>query len=198
MGGNTKGSKQASVRVVWSQPVRTQFSVKIKDQVYQDMLMVEWPVWTSSASEFFAACSFGECNLRGFQAWRKRNTISVYVVPPKDFRRRRKIWSLLKNRCGIRDTSQVFATHVEEGPNEHGLQKDALVPWWYWKATLRTCGVSWRDGFIPAISGVRANDFEQWMRETFRARVCERVDPGFLTTAVILHRKVPWNVEDFF
>ena len=29
----------------------------------------------------------------------------------------------------IRDTRQVFATYVEEGPNEHGLQKDALVPW---------------------------------------------------------------------
>ena len=77
------------------------------------------------------------------KAWRNRDTISFYVVTPKDLRRKRKIWSLLKNRCGIRDTSQVFATHVEEGPNEHGLQKDALVPWWYWKATLKTCSVHW-------------------------------------------------------
>ena len=36
------------------------------------------------------------------------------------------------------------------------------------------------------------------MRETFRVRVCERVDLGFLTTAEILRRKVAWNVEDFF
>ena len=36
------------------------------------------------------------------------------------------------------------------------------------------------------------------MREAFRVRVCERVDLGFLTTVEILHRKVAWNVEDFF
>ena len=75
------------------------------------------------------------------------------------------MWSLLKNRCGIRDTSQVFATHAEDGPHKHGLQKDALVPWWYWKATLKTCSVHWRDGFVPGISGVRANDIQQLMRE---------------------------------
>ena len=127
------------------------------------------------------------------KARRNRDTISFYVVPPKDFRRKRKIWSFLKNRCGIRDTSQVFATHVEEGPNEHRPQKDALVPWWYWK----TRSVHWGNGFIPAISGVRANDLEQLMRETFRVRACERVDPGFLTTVGIMRRKVAWNDEDF-
>ena len=67
--------------------------------------------------------------------------------------------------------------------NEHGLQKDALVPWWYWKATSKTCSVHWGDGFIPAIVGVRANDLEQLMRETFKVRACEHVDPGFLTTS---------------
>ena len=41
MGGNTKGSKQALVRVVWSQPSRRQCSVGIKDQVCQEMWMVE-------------------------------------------------------------------------------------------------------------------------------------------------------------
>ena len=91
----------------------------------------------------------------------------------------------------------MFATHVE-GLNEHGLQKDALVPWWYWKATLKTCSENWGDGFIPAISGVRANDLEQLMREAFRVRVCERVVLGFLTTAEILRRKRAWNAEDFF
>ena len=120
------------------------------------------------------------------------------MVPPEDLRRKRKIWRLLKNRCGIRDTSQVFATHVEEGHNKHGLQKDAVVLWWYWKATLKTCSVHWRDGFTPAISGVRANDLRQLMLETFRVRACERVDAGFLTTVEILHRKVAWKAEDFF
>ena len=132
------------------------------------------------------------------KAWRNSDTISFYVAPPKDLCRKRKIWRLLKNRCGIRDTGQVFATHVEEDLNGHGLQKDALVPWWYWKATLKTRSVHWRDGFIPAISGVRANDLGQLMRETFRVRACKRVDPGFLTTVEILRRKAVWNAEDFF
>ena len=97
-------------------------------------------------------------NFEDLKAWRNSDTIAFYVVPPKDLRRKRKIWRLLKNRCGTRDTSQVFATHVEAGLNKHGLRKDAVVSWWYWKATLRTCSVYWRDGFIPAIAGVRAND----------------------------------------
>ena len=104
------------------------------------------------------------------KAWRNRDTISFYVVTPKDLRRKRKIWSLLKNRCSIRDTSQVFATYVEEDLNEHGLQKDALVTWWYWEATLKTCSVYWRDGFISAISGVRVNDIDQWMREAVQGK----------------------------
>ena len=108
------------------------------------------------------------------------------------------ILSLLKNRRGIRDTSPVFATHVGEDLNEHGLQQDAVVLWWCWKATLKTCSVHWGGGFTLAISGVEANDLEQLMRETFRIRVCERVGPGFLTTVEILRRKVAWNVEDFF
>ena len=132
------------------------------------------------------------------KARRNRDTISFYVVPLKDLCMKRKIWSLLKNRCGIRGTSQVFATHVEEGLNERDLQKDAVVPWWYWKATLKTRSVHWGNGFIPAISGVRANDLEQLMREAFRVKVCERVDPGFLTTVEFMRRKVTWNAEDFF
>ena len=57
MGGNTKGFKQGLVRVVWSQPSRRQYSAEIKDQVYHEMWMVEWPLWSS----------FGECKLRGFE-----------------------------------------------------------------------------------------------------------------------------------
>ena len=139
-----------------------------------------------------ANASFADLKVR-----RNRDTISFYVVTPKDLRRKRKIWSLLKNRCGTRDMGQVFATYVEESPNEHDLQKDALVPWWYWKATLKTCNVHWGDGFIPAIVGVRANDLEQLMREKFRVRACEHVDPGSLTTMEILCRKVAWNAENF-
>ena len=33
MGGNTKGSNQALVRVVWCKPSRRQYSAEIKDQV---------------------------------------------------------------------------------------------------------------------------------------------------------------------
>ena len=43
------------------------------------------------------------------KAWRNRDTISFFVVPPKDLSRKRKIWKLLKKRGGIRDTSHVFA-----------------------------------------------------------------------------------------
>ena len=136
-------------------------SVEIKDKCSKKC---EWssgyfgphPRQRSLQRVLLANASFADLKAR-----RNRDTISVHVVPPKDLRMKRKIWSLLKNRCGIRDTSQVFATYVEEGLNEHGLQKDAVVPWWYWKATLKRCSVHWRDGFIPAISGVRANDLEQ-------------------------------------
>ena len=69
--------------------------------------------------------------------------------------------------------------------------------WWYWKSTLKTCSVYRRDGFIPAILSVRANDLEQLMREAFKGKVCERLDPGFLTVE-FMHRKVAWNAEDFF
>ena len=197
-GGNTKGSKEALVRVVWSQPSIKQHSVQIKDQCSKrcgrsNGHFGPHPRQSSLQRVHLTSASFAD-----LKAWRNRDTVSFHVVPPKDLRRKRKIWSLLKNRCGIRDTSQVFATHVEEGPNEHGFQKDALVPWRYWKTALKTCGVYWRDGFIPAISGVRANDLVQWMRETCRVRVCERVDPGFLTTVEFIHRRVAWNAEDFF
>ena len=47
-----KDPNKASVRVVWSQPSRRQYSV-------------EWLLWTSSASELLATCSFGECKFRG-------------------------------------------------------------------------------------------------------------------------------------
>ena len=39
----------------------------------------------------------------------------IYVVPPKDLRKKGKIWRLLKSLYGTCDASQVFATYVEEG-----------------------------------------------------------------------------------
>ena len=101
------------------------------------MWMVERPLLASSASEFLAACSFGECKFRGSEDLAEqrycfvlRGTTQGPAQETKDL-----------ECCGIRDTSQVFVTYVQEGLNEQGLQKDALVPWWYWKATLKTCAV---------------------------------------------------------
>ena len=60
----------------------------------------------------------------------------IYVVPPKDLRKKGKIWRLLKSLYGTHDASQVFATYVEEGLNDHGFQRNAVVPCLYWGAML--------------------------------------------------------------
>ena len=67
----------------------------------------------------------------------------IYVVPPKDLRKKGKIWRLLKSLYGTRDASQVFATYVEEGLNDHGFQRNAVVPCLYWGAPLEALGVHW-------------------------------------------------------
>ena len=125
-----------------------------------------------------------------FKAWRNRDTISFHVEPPKDLRRKRKIWSLrhessVCNTRGGRSQRKVFRkTHWCHGGTGKQRRRRAVF--------------TGEDGFIPAISGVRANDFEQLMRETFRVRACERVDRGFLTTVEFIRRKVAWNAQDFF
>ena len=53
------------------------------------------------------------------------------VVSLKDFRKKGKIWKLLKSLYRTRDASQVFATHLEEGLNEHGFQRNAVEPCLY-------------------------------------------------------------------
>ena len=165
----------------------------IKDQMFQEMWIVEWLLWTSPASELSSTSSFGECKLGGSgipirSTWQHPRTSAG-----------NERFGVCSRIAAVFVTQvKCFSTYVEEGPSEHGLQKNSLVPWWYWKATLKTCSVHCGDAITPAISGVRANDFEQLMRETFRVRVCERVDPGFLTTVEILRRKVVWNAEDFF
>ena len=78
------------------------------------------------------------------------------------------------------------------------MSKRPVVAWLYWKATLKTCSGHRRDGFSPAISGVRANDLAQLMREKFRVKVCERVDCGFLTTEKILRGEMALNAGELF
>ena len=65
----------------------------------------------------------------------------IYVVPPKDVRKKGKIWRLLKSLHGTRDASQVFATYVEQGLSEHGFQRNAVVPCLCWCAVLEAPGV---------------------------------------------------------
>ena len=119
----------------------------------------------------------------------------IYVVPPKDLRKKRKIWRLLKSLHGTRDAGEVFATYVEEGLNGHGFQRSAVVPCLYWGATLEALGVHWRDDFIFGVPDDRADDLEQLMREVFKVKICERIGPGFLTSVEFLHRKVAWDAQ---
>ena len=103
----------------------------------------------------------------------------IYVVPPKDLRKKGKIWSLLKSLNGTRDASLVFATYVEEGLNDHGFQRNAVVPCLYWGATLEALGLHWRDDIIFSIPDGRADDLEQLMCEMFKVKICERIGPWF-------------------
>ena len=66
----------------------------------------------------------------------------ISVVPPKDLRKKLKIWRLLKSLYGIGVASQVFATCVEEGLNEHGFEKNAVVACLYCQQCW-TLGVHW-------------------------------------------------------
>ena len=52
----------------------------------------------------------------------------IYVVPPKNLRKKGKIWRLLKSLYGTRDASHVFATYLEVRLNDHGFQRNAVVP----------------------------------------------------------------------
>ena len=61
----------------------------------------------------------------------------IYVVPPEDHRKK------VKSLHGTRDASQVFATYVEEGLNDHGFQRNVVVPCLYWGAMLEALGVHW-------------------------------------------------------
>ena len=93
----------------------------------------------------------------------------IYVVPPKDVRKKWKIWRLLNSLYGTCDASQVFATYVEEGLNEHGFQRNAVVPCLYWGAMLE----AWRDDFIFGIPDDMADDLERLVREVFMVKICD-------------------------
>ena len=121
----------------------------------------------------------------------------IYVVPPKDLRKKGKIWRLLKSLYGTRVASQVFATYVEEGLNDHGFQRNAVVPCLYWNATLEALGVHWGDDFIFSIPDNSADDLEQLMREVFKVKICERIGPGCPTSIEVLHMKVSWSADGF-
>ena len=84
----------------------------------------------------------------------------------------------------------MFATYVEEGLNDHGFQRNAVVPCLHWGAMLEALGVHWGDDFIFSIPDERADDLEKLMREVFKVEICERIGPGFLTSVEFLHRKV--------
>ena len=116
-----------------------------------------------------------------------------FALGRQDLRKKGKIWRLLKSLYGTRDASQVFATYVEEGLNEHGFQRNAMVPCLYWDAVLEAHGVHWGDDFIFGIPDDRADDLEQLMREVFKVKTCERIGPGFLTSVEFLHRKVAYD-----
>ena len=109
----------------------------------------------------------------------------TYVVPPKDLRKKVKIWRLFQSLYGTR-----------EGLNDHVFQRNAVVPCLYWGATLEAFGVHWGDDFIFGIPDDRADDLEHLMR-VFKVKICERIGPGFLTSTEFLHRKVAWNAEGF-
>ena len=81
----------------------------------------------------------------------------IYVVPPKDLRKQGKIWRLLKSLYGTRDASQVFATYVEEGLNDHGFQRNAVVPCFYWSAMLEALGVHWGDVGAFQLKNIRGS-----------------------------------------
>ena len=85
MGGNTKGSKQAWYEFVWSQPVekavlsRNQRTKCTKRCGWSSGYFEPHPRQRSLQRVLLANASFAD-----LKAWRNRDTISFYVVPPKD------------------------------------------------------------------------------------------------------------------
>ena len=114
--GNTKWSKQALVRVVWSQPSRRQYSVEMKNQVYQGMWMVEWLFWTSSASEIPSTRSFAECKFRGFESSAEQRCHFVLRGTTQG-----RIWSFAQESCPTQNgapKNEGFPQPTREGDHQ--------------------------------------------------------------------------------
>ena len=121
----------------------------------------------------------------------------IYVVPPKDLRKQGKIWRLLQSLHGTRDSSQVFATYVEEGTQRSWLSEKCGGAMF---VLGRNAGSTWcalGRRFHLCIPDDKADDLEQLMREVFKVEICERIGPGFLTSVEFLHKKVGWNAQGF-
>ncbi|CAK0793479.1 unnamed protein product [Prorocentrum cordatum] len=121
----------------------------------------------------------------------------LYVVPPKDLRKKGKVWGLLRSLYGTRDASQVFQTYVADNLSEHGFDRNAVVPCLYWSCELEALGVHWGDDFIYALPNDSADDLEQLMREVFKVKICERVGPNCKSSAAFLHRTLSWSSKGF-
>ncbi|CAK0840370.1 unnamed protein product, partial [Prorocentrum cordatum] len=121
----------------------------------------------------------------------------LYVVPPKDLRKKGKVWRLLRSLYGTRDASQVFQTYVADNLSEHGFDRNAVVPCLYWSSELEALGVHWGDDFIYALPNDSADDLEQLMREVFKVKICERVGPNCKSSAAFLHRTLSWSSKGF-
>ena len=101
----------------------------------------------------------------------------IYVVPPKDLRKKEKTWRLLRveresSVCDVRAWRKDLTNMVL-------AQTNAVVPCLYWCAMLEALGVHWRADFIFGIPDDRADDLEQLIREVLKVKICERIGPGF-------------------
>ena len=104
---------------------------------------------------------------------------TIYVVPPKDLRKKGFTWRLIKNLYGTRDVSQVFQTPVADNLGENGLDRNAVVPCLYWSNDLKALDAHWGDDFIYAIPDYMGDGQEALMREVFKVKCCVRVGSGF-------------------
>ena len=176
VGGNAKGSKQPACTVNTGEP-RSGTSAATPSLKFVRLILSWAASYMPKRANASRIIAVFDISVAFFQGEVRK---VIFVVPPEDLRKKGKIWRLLKSLFGTRDASQVFATHVEEGLNEHGIQRNAMVPCLYWSAVLEALGVHWKDDHIFGILDGRANDLEQLMREVFKVKICEHVGPGFL------------------
>ena len=154
--------------------------------------------WASSASEILAACSFDECKFRGSESLAEQRHHFVLrgttQGPPQETKDLEVAEESLRYSWHESSVCDVFGGSQRTRSSERRIGAMVVTGEQRWR---REVFLGEMASFFP-FSGVGANDLVQWMREAFRVRVCERVDPGFLTTVEFMRRKVAWNAEDFF